>query len=72
VILDSGGYSQESLDFCTNHHIFPLIRAKIGLTNQPTREMKKGYYFNTDYIPNGWTDSDLTSAYAVVLTLEKL
>jgi len=70
IILDSGGYSQRSLDFCHYNDIFPLIRAKKTLKNHPTREFKKGYYFNTNYIPEGWTDADLLSAYAIRPAIE--
>jgi len=70
IILDSGGYSQKSLDFCKNNAVYPLIRAKKNLKNHPTREFKKGYYFNTEYVPEGWSDGDLVSAYALRPAIE--
>jgi Transposase DDE domain len=70
IILDTGGYSQSSLNFCVNHHIYPLIRAKKGLKNQPTKELKKGYYFNTDYIPEGWSVSDILKTYSIRPAIE--
>lgn len=70
VILDSGGYSDESLKFCVQNDLYPLIRAKKNLKTQPTRELKKGYYFNTNFIPSNWTDEDVLSAYAIRPAIE--
>ncbi len=70
VILDTGGYSERSLQFCQEKRVFPLIRAKKGLINQPTREMKKGFYFNTKYIPKEWSDADILKTYAIRPAIE--
>ncbi len=40
------------------------MRAKKNLQNQPTRELKEGYWFNTNYIPPGWSDEDFLKVYA--------
>lgn len=71
IISDSGPYSKESLELCVNNHIFPLIRAKKNLKNFPTKELKKGYWFNMDYIPNGWSDDDVLKVYAIRPGVEK-
>lgn len=64
VIADTGAYCQESLEFCARRGIYPLVRARKGLVEFPSRELKDGYWFNTDWIPEGWTDADVLEAYA--------
>ena len=41
-----------------------LPPAKKNLKNQPTRDLKEGYWFNTDFIPPGWSDEDFLAVYA--------
>jgi hypothetical protein len=70
VVSDTGAYSQESLDFCGARGVFPFIRAKKNLKNQPTRELKDGYWFNTNYIPAGWSDAEFLDVYALRPAIE--
>ena len=32
----------------------PVIRARKNIKNQPVKELKKGFYFNTAFIPKDW------------------
>ncbi|HMF32596.1 MAG TPA: transposase [Candidatus Lokiarchaeia archaeon] len=66
ILSDAGAYSEKSLHFCTSPEVglWPFLRAKKNLQNQPTRELKAGYWFNTDYIPPGWPDEDFLAVYA--------
>ncbi len=64
TISDTGAYSLKSLDFCAGRGLWPFLRAKKNLKNQPTRELKKGYWFNTDFIPPGWSDEEFLQVYA--------
>nr|MDO8085048.1 hypothetical protein [Candidatus Sigynarchaeum springense] len=41
----------------------PIIRAKKGLINQPVVEARKGYLFNPNYFPPGWTKDDVMTMY---------
>ncbi len=70
IIMDTGGYSQKTLNCCMNLGIYPLIRAKKGLKTHPTKELKKGYYFNTDYFPPGWSESDILKIYKIRPAIE--
>jgi len=63
VLIDTGGYSEKTNKLSERLGLWPVIRAKKNLKTQPTREMKKGYYFNTNYLPPGWTDEDLLKLY---------
>lgn len=71
VIVDSGAYSKKSLDFCVENETIPLIRARKNLKTHKTRELKKGFWFNTDYFPPGWSDDDILSVYAIRPGVEK-
>ncbi|MHA1680472.1 MAG: hypothetical protein ACTSUE_05650 [Promethearchaeota archaeon] len=46
-----------------NRGIFPIIRAKKNLVTHPTVEVRKGYWFNTDYFPPGWGADDVRYVY---------
>ena len=71
VIADSGAYSKESLEYSLKLGIFPLIRARKNLDTHPTKELKKGFWFNTEYFPTGWSDEDVLKAYAIRPMVEK-
>lgn len=64
VLCDTGAYCQTNLDFCVSNGSVPLIRARKGLKTHPTKELKKGYWFNTRYFPAGWSDHDVMEMYA--------
>ncbi|MHA1618216.1 MAG: transposase [Promethearchaeota archaeon] len=70
VIMDTGGYSKKTLEYCMNLGLYPLIRAKKGLKNQPTKELKKGFHFNTDYFPPGWSEADILKIYTIRPAIE--
>ncbi|MCF2141378.1 MAG: transposase [Candidatus Lokiarchaeota archaeon] len=70
IILDSGGYSEESIQFCLKSGIYPLVRAKKNIKSHQTKELKKGYWFRTDFIPVGWTEKDLVQMYKIRPVIE--
>lgn len=70
VIADTGAYALKNLEYCRSHGIHPLIRAKKNLVNHPTVEVRKGYWFNTDFFPPGWSAGDVRDAYKVRPAIE--
>ncbi|UYP44606.1 hypothetical protein NEF87_005081 [Candidatus Lokiarchaeum ossiferum] len=64
VMGDTGTYCKKSLEFYQDRGIFPLLRAPKHLKTHPTRELKKGFWFNSDYFPPGWTEQDILLMYA--------
>jgi hypothetical protein len=64
VIADSGPYCEQNLEFTQFKGLLPIIRARKHLKTHPIRELKKGFYFNTDYIPKGWTDEFFLKIYS--------
>jgi len=64
VMADTGPYCQRNLDFCMHHGHIPLIRAPKHLKTHPTKELKKGYWFNTNYFPLGWSEQDILDMYS--------
>jgi len=42
---------------------FKIIRARKNVKTHPIKELKKVYYFNTDYIPEGWSDEYFLKIY---------
>jgi len=71
IVMDAGAYSKGNLEFIKSLGIFPIIRARKGLKTHPTRELKKGYWFNTKYIPDGWTDDEFLAIYKIRPMVEK-
>ena len=71
VVIDTGAYSMKTFKFCESRGVYPIIRAKKNLKTQPTRELKKGYWFNTAYIPSGWTDAEMLEVYEARPMIEK-
>jgi hypothetical protein len=63
IVADTGAYSKRNLDFCMGHGIYPIIRAKKNLVTHPTVEVRKGYWFNTDFFPPGWSSRDIRYVY---------
>lgn len=64
VIADSGAYSLKNMNYVQSMGMLPIIRARKHLKTHPIRELKKGFYFNTDYIPDGWTDEYFLKIYS--------
>ena len=63
LLSDSGPYSLKNLEYVRECGILPIIRSRKGIKNQPVRELEKGYYFNTDFIPKGWSDNFYMKIY---------
>jgi len=63
VIADTGAYALSNLENIQVKGIVPLIRAKKNLKSQPVKEFKKGYYFNTAFIPKEWSDEYVLKIY---------
>jgi len=54
-ISDSGGYCLKNMEFIRFKGQVPVIRARKNIKNQPVKELKKGFYFNTAFIPKDWS-----------------
>ena len=55
TISDSGGYCLKNMEFIRFKGMVPVIRARKNIKNQPVKELKKGFYFNTAFIPKKWS-----------------
>jgi len=64
LIADSGPYSLHNMKSLQNKGILPIIRGRKNLTSQPIRQLKKGFFFNTEFIPKGWSDEFLLKIYS--------
>ena len=64
LIADSGPYSLQNMENIRFKGLIPIIRARKHLKTHPVRELKKGFFFNTDYIPNGWSDDYFLKIYS--------
>ncbi|TFG11464.1 MAG: IS4/IS5 family transposase [Promethearchaeota archaeon] len=64
VIADSGPYSLQNMKNMQHHGLVPIIRVRKHLKTHPIRELKKDFYFNTDFIPVGWSDELFLKIYS--------
>ena len=64
VIADSGPYSLQNMENMRSKGLLPIIRARKNLKTHPVRELKKGFYYNTEYIPKGWSDEYFLKIYS--------
>ena len=63
LIADSGPYSLQNMENIRFKGLIPIIRARKNLKTHPVRELKKGFFFNIDYIPKGWSDDYFLKIY---------
>lgn len=56
IISDTGPYSLNNLQHMKFRNMLPVIRARSNIKTHPVKELKKGYYFNTDFIPPEWSE----------------
>jgi hypothetical protein len=63
IIGDTGAYSLDNLKFCMARGVHPFIRARKNLKLQPIVEIRNGYWFNSNFIPPGWTIDDVRAVY---------
>ncbi len=54
-IADSGAYSLKNMEYTRNNGLVPVIRSKKNIKNQPVKELKEAFYFNTAFIPKEWS-----------------
>jgi hypothetical protein len=64
LIADSGPYSLQNMENIRAKGLVPIIRARKNLKTHPIRELKKGFFFNTEYIPKGWSDDYFLKIYS--------
>ncbi len=64
IISDSGPYALGILEDVRFRSMLPIIRARKNIKIQPVKELKKGYYFNTDFIPEDWSEEYLLFIYS--------
>lgn len=63
IISDSGAFALSILEEVRFRGMVPAIRARKNIKNQPIKELKKGYYFNTDFIPKEWSEEFFLKIY---------
>ncbi len=64
LVADSGPYSLQNMKNMQHHGLVPIIRARKNLNTHPIRALKKDFYFNTDFIPEGWSDELFLNLYS--------
>ena len=64
LIADSGPYSLQNMENTRSKGLVPIIRSRKNIKTHPIRELKKGFFFNTDFIPNGWSDDYFLKIYS--------
>ncbi len=64
LVADSGPYSLQNMKSMQHHGLVPIIRARKNLKTHPIRALKKDFYFNTDFIPEGWSDELFLKLYS--------
>ncbi len=64
LIADSGPYSLQNMKNIQHQGLVPIIRARKNLKTHPIRELKKDFYFNTDFIPKEWSDELFLKIYS--------
>ncbi len=64
IISDSGSYALDILEDIRFRSMLPIIWARKNIKNQPVKELKKGYYFNTDFIPEDWSEEYFLFIYS--------
>ena len=64
LIADSGPYSLQNMENMCFKGLIPIIRARKNLKTHPTRELKKGFFFNSDFIPKEWSDEFFLKIYS--------
>jgi len=64
VIADSGPYSLQNMKNMQHQGVLPIIRARKHLKTHSIRELKKDFYFNTDFIPKEWSDELFLKIYS--------
>lgn len=64
VIADSGPYSLQNMKNMQHHGLVPVIRARKNLKTHPIRQLKKDFYFNTDFIREEWSDELFLNVYS--------
>lgn len=55
-IADSGAYCFKNMEYTRNKGLVPVIRARKNIKNQPVKELKENFYFNTAFIPKEWSE----------------
>jgi hypothetical protein len=64
LIADSGPYSLQNMENIRVKGLVPIIRARKNLKTHPIKELKKGFFFNTDFIPKEWSDDYFLKIYS--------
>ena len=64
IISDSGSYALNVLREIRFRSMLPIIRARKNIEHQPVKELKKGYFFNTDFIPPEWSEEYFLFIYS--------
>lgn len=71
VIADSGPYSLQNMKNMQHYGLVPIIRARKHLKTHPIKQLKKDFYFNSDFIPEGWSDELFLKIYSFRSMIEQ-
>lgn len=63
-ISDAGAHCLKNMEYTQNKGLVPVIRARKNIKNQPIKELKKDFYFNTAFIPKEWSDELFLKIYS--------
>jgi len=64
LIADSGPHYLQNIENIRFKGLVSIIRARKNLKTHPVRKIKKGFFFNTNYIPKGWLDDYFLKIYS--------
>lgn len=70
-IADSGAYSLKNMEYIRNMGLVPVIRSKKNIKNQPVKELKEKFYFNTTFIPKEWSVDFFLKIYSIRPMIEQ-
>ena len=71
VIADSDPYSLHILKCFQLKGIIPIIRSRRNVKTHRVRELKKVYFFKTDFIPKEWSDDYFLKIYSLRPMIEQ-
>jgi len=63
-ISDAGAYCLKNMVSTRYKGLVPVIRARKNIKSQPVKELKKGFYFNTRFIPKEWSEEFFLKIYS--------
>lgn len=71
ILSDSGPYSFSNMENVRLKGMVPIIRSRKNVKTQPVKELKEGYFFNTEFIPKEWSNDLFLKLYAIRPMIEQ-